>query len=284
MTIINGRKIAQEIIADLKLRPKPEKFMAAILVGDDPASANFINQKKKTAEELGIDFRLYNFAEELNNDELREEVGKIAGHGTCGGVIVQLPLPERINKNYILNVVSREKDVDVISERAIGAFYVGRNPVLPPAVGTVKQIVSTLNLELSTLSVAVVGLGFLIGKPVSVWLMDKAKELILLDKFSDLSAIKNADIVISGVGKAGLIDAKMLKDGASVIDFGYSITQIDADDTQINADKKTVISGDFDAEQLAISHKQLAFYTPTPGGTGPILVAKLFENFYNLNQ
>lgn len=268
MNKIDGKKIAQEIIEELKKRPKPEKFLAAILVGNDPASANFINQKKKTAEELGIDFRLYNFSEVLNNDELREEVGKIAEHGTCGGVIVQLPLPERINKSYVLNVVSREKDVDVISERSIGAFYTGRNPVLPPAAGTVEKILEAKKVDIQSSVVAVVGLGFLIGKPISVWLMDKAKEVILLDKFSDLSAIKNADIVISGVGKAGLIDPKILKDGAGVIDFGYSVK-----DEKISSDLD--VSGDL---------SKLSFYTPTPGGTGPILVAKLFENFYNLNQ
>ena len=267
MTIINGRKIAQEIIEDLKSRPKPEKFMAAVLIGNDEISANFIKQKEKTAKELGVDFRLYNFTEGLNNDELREEVRKIAEHKTCGGVIVQLPLPEQINKHYILNVIPREKDVDVLGERALGAFYTWRNPVLPPAVGTVEKILSTLDLELSTLSVAVVGLGFLIGKPVSVWLMDKAKEIIHLDKFNDLSVIKNADIVISGVGKAWLIKPEMLKTGASVIDFGYSI-------------QNGKISSDLDASG---DLSKLSFYTPTPGGTGPILVAKLFENFYTLN-
>jgi len=266
--IIDGKKIASEIIGELKKKNKPEKFMAAILVGNDDISANFINQKKKTAEELGIDFRLYNFLETLNNDELREEVRKIAEHGTCGGVIVQLPLPEHINKNYILNVIPREKDVDVIGERALGAFYAGRNPVLPPAVGVVKEILESRIQNPESKIVAVVGLGFLIGKPVSVWLMDKTKEIMLLDKFSDLSVIKNADVIICGTGQAGLIKPEILKDGAGVIDFGYSM-------------QNGKISGDLDASG---DLSKLSFYTPTPGGTGPILVAKLFENFYALNQ
>ncbi len=267
MIIINGKQISSEIIAELKSRPKQEKFIAAVLVGTDEVSANFIKQKQKTAEELGVDFRLYNFTEGLLNDELREEVRKIAEHATCGGVIVQLPLPEQINKHYILNVIPREKDVDVLGERALGAFYAGRNPVLPPAVGTVEKILENCELKIENCSVAVVGLGFLIGKPVGVWLMDKAKEIILLDKFSDLSVIKNADIVISGTGKAGLIKPDMLKTGAGVIDFGYSI-------------QNGKISGDLDSSG---DLSKLSFYTPTPGGTGPILVAKLFENFYGLN-
>jgi methylenetetrahydrofolate dehydrogenase (NADP+)/methenyltetrahydrofolate cyclohydrolase len=267
MTVINGKEIASRIIGDLKKRPKPEKFMAVILVGNDPISVNFIKQKEKAAEELGIDFRLYNFLESLNNDELRGEVRKIAEHKTCGGVIVQLPLPEHINKNYILNVVPRKKDIDVIGERALGAFYTGRNPVLPSAVSTVDAVCRAAGIKYQDVKIAVVGLGFLIGKPVSVWLMGKAKELMLLDKLSDLSIIKSVDIVISGAGQVGLLKPGMLKDGAGVIDFGYSM-------------ENGKISGDLDASG---DLSKLSFYTPTPGGTGPISVTKLFENFYGLN-
>src|SRR3990167_4395205 len=181
MTIIDGKKIAFEIIDELKKLPKLEKFMAAILVGDNPASANFIRQKEKTAKELGVDFRIYNLLANLNNDQLRDEVRKIAEHKTCGGVIVQLPLPEHINKHYILNVIPREKDVDVLGERTLGAFYANRNLVLPPAVGTVQEIIESANwrnkFKIGNSSVAVVGRGFLVGRPIAVWLMDKVKEL-----------------------------------------------------------------------------------------------------------
>lgn len=271
MKIIDGRKIASEIIEELKKKPKPEKFMAAVLVGDNPASVNFLKQKEKTAKELGIDFRLYNFSPLLHNDDLREEVRKIAEHATCGSVIVQLPLPEHINKNYILNVIPREKDVDVMSERSLGAFYTERNPALPPAAGVVEKILQTTNYELPVTNVVVVGLGFLIGKPVGLWLTGKVKDLILLDKMSDLSALKNADIVICGTGQAGLIKPEMLKNGVGVIDFGYSM-------------KDGKVSGDFDTSLPTTNYQLLNFYTPTPGGTGPILVAKLFENFYTLNK
>lgn len=271
MIIIDGKQIASEILEKLKKRPKPEKFMAAILVGDNPASVNFIKQKEKTAKELGVDFRLYNLPADLKNDGLRDEVRKIAVQKTCGGVIVQLPLPEHINKHYILNVVPREKDVDVLGERALGAFYAGRNPVLSPAVGTVDKVCQVSGIKYQDAVFAVVGLGFLIGKPIGVWFMDKAKEVILLDKFSDLSVIKSANVVVLGTGKAGLIKPEMLKSGAGVIDFGYGA-------------ENGKISGDFDTSLLSTQNSSLAFYTPTPGGTGPILVAKLFENFYTLNE
>jgi len=267
----------------LKLGPKPEKFFAGVLIGDDPASESFQKLKQKTAAELGIDYRIYRLSPELGNDGLRKEVGRISAQKTCGGVIVQLPLPEQINKHYILNVIPREKDVDVLGERALGAFYTGRNPVLSPAVGTVEKILQTTHCSLPTTNFVVVGLGFLIGKPIATWLMGKAKEIILLDKFSDLSIVKNADVIILGTGQAGLIKPEMLKDGAGVIDFGYTVAQApprtNADGAQTNADIKMVISGDFDTTLPTTNYSLLNFYTPTPGGTGPILVAKLFVRF-----
>lgn len=270
--ILDGKQIATAMIVALKEKSKPEKYFAVILAGDDPASLSFIRQKEKVAKELRIDFRLYKFPADIKNDELRNEVRKISEHTTCGGAIFQLPAPANVNRHYILNVIPREKDVDVLGERALGAFYAGRNPVIPPTVGTVQKIIEIKNLDIASMHVAVVGLGFLVGKPIATWLTGKTKELSLLHEGSDLETLKHADLVILGTGVAGLIKPEMLKDGAGVIDFGYARS----------ADNK--ISGDFDANQLPIINYQLlGFYTPTPGGTGPILVAKLFENFYALN-
>lgn len=265
--MIDGRKIADEILARLKSLPKPKKFLAAVLVGSDPASVSFLKQKEKTAKELGVDFRLYEFPATIKNDELRDEVRKIAEHKTCGGVIVQLPLPDHLNRHYILNVIPREKDVDVLGERALGAFYARRNPVLPPAVGAVEIILTTYDLPLTTCRVAVVGRGLLVGKPIATWFMGQVKELIVFGRNGDLSLLKDADLVITGVGKAGLVKPGMLKSGAGIIDFGYDGGK-----------------GDFDSSQTPdTGHQTPAWHTPTPGGTGPILVAKLFENFYALN-
>lgn len=282
--IIDGKKISQDIIEKLKNEPKPIKFLAAVLVGENSSSISFLKQKEKVAKELGVDFRLYEFPETIKNDELRDEVLKIAQHKTCGGVIVQLPLPEHINKHYILNVLPREKDVDVLGERALGAIYTDKNPVLPPAVGVVSEILSTIHYKLSTSRVAVVGLGFLVGKPISIWLEGnpvknvkfasqitshgaRCKEIILIDLGGDYSLLKEADLIITGVGSAGIIKPDMLKDEAIVIDFGYDGGK-----------------GDFDSSPLAINHKLSTIsYVPTPGGTGPILVAKLIENFYVLS-
>jgi len=276
MLKISGREIAQKIIDRLKNQPKPKKILAAILVEENPASSSFLEQKEKIAKELGVDFRIYRFPETIKNDELRKEVGKIALLKRVGGAIVQLPLPEQLNRHYILNAIPREKDIDVLGERALGAFYAGRNAVPPPAVGVVEEILKMSNVKYQKSKVAIVGLGFLVGKPVATWLMGKYPEIYLLDEGGDLGILKQADLVILGTGKAGLIKVEMLKSGAGVIDFGYSISQAQ------KAGFPTQIKGDFDAESLAMGDSRVAFYTSTPGGTGPVLVAKIFENFYKL--
>ena len=279
---IDGHAIAAEIIEHLKKLPKPEKIFAAVLVGSDPRSTSFLKQKEQVARELGIDFRLYKLASELGNDGLRQEVRRLVEKRSVGGAIIQLPLPDGLNPFYILNAIPRKKDVDVLTERALGAFYNDRNPVLPPAVATVKAILEKVSAEggsasggsfdLAKAEVAVVGLGALVGRPVGLWLTGKCKNLFLLRRGSDLGLLKRADLTVTGVGQAGLIKRDMLKSGAGVIDFGYYYFP-DGE-----------ISGDLDSAPLAISDSQLAFYTPTPGGTGPILVAELFRNFYTLSS
>jgi 5,10-methylene-tetrahydrofolate dehydrogenase/methenyl tetrahydrofolate cyclohydrolase len=279
MPAIDGKKIAREIIERLKSQPVPKKILAAILVGEDQISINFLKQKEKVAKELGIDFRLYKFPNPpsggITNDQLRDEVGKIALLKRVGGVIIQLPLPPQLNHQYILNVIPQEKDIDVLGERTLGAFYAGRNPVLPPVVAAVEEILLSIKYQVSSIKVAIVGLGFLVGKPIATWLINRCPEIYLLDEGSDFKILKQADLVITGVGKSGLIEPAILKEGASVIDFGYSLKE-EREEGKV----KRIICGDLDTHSPLIS--RLSFYTPTPGGTGPIVVAKLFENFYKL--
>lgn len=292
---IDGKKIAKDILDKLKALSAPKKIFAAFLIGDNTASFGFLKQKEKVAKELGVDFRLYQLPGDITNDKARDEVRKIAESKSTGGVIIQLPVPEHLNRHYILNAVPREKDVDVLSERSLGAFYNGRNPILPPAVGTLEAIIATpqkiadnfngASYPLATSKVAVVGLGLLIGKPIANFLMGKTKELFLLRDGSDLGLLEQADLVVSGVGIAGLIKPDMLKKGAGVIDFGYSSDQQPTtNNLQPSTDNKPKVRGDFDSESLVVSGKSLVFYTPTPGGTGPILVAKIFENFFTLQN
>jgi len=260
--IIDGKGIAENILARLKDK-KTKKFFAAFLVGENSASMSFLKQKERIAHSLNIDFRVFKFEEHITQDKLRKEVLKIANHKTCGGVIIQLPLPAHINAQYVMNVIPKEKDVDVLGERALGAFYAERNFVSPPAVGVIEEILKNQNIILNEKKVGVVGLGNLVGKPIATWLKGKVSDLYLLDKGSDYSLLKNVDIAILGTGQPHLISQSMLKEKVLVIDFGYGM-------------KEGKVCGDFNPHESNID------FTPTPGGTGPVLVAKLFENFFLL--
>jgi methylenetetrahydrofolate dehydrogenase (NADP+)/methenyltetrahydrofolate cyclohydrolase len=282
--IIDGKIIASDIIERLRAQPKPDKFFGAALVGIDPASVNFLKQKEKVAKELGIEFRLYQLPAAITTDALRAEIGRLAAPKNCGGFIVQLPLPESVNRYYVLNAIPKEKDVDCLSEAALGAFYTERGKIVPPSVATVEEILKREHRDLPSaarvlrdLKVVMVGAGFLIGKPVGFWLQNRVAELVVLD-----ASVKNihdklsdADIVITGAGHAGLFDGQHLKPGAVVIDFGFNRT---ADGHIIGDFDPAGAAGDSTADEKDIH------YTKTPGGTGPVLVAKLFENFYVLNS
>lgn len=278
LTVVDGKKIVAEVLERLKQKPVPKKFFAGVLIGDDPASESFQKLKQGVAKELGIDYRIYKLSPELGNDGLREEVGRMAKQKKCGGVIVQLPIPEGLNPHYIVNAIPAEKDPDVLGERALGAFYNGRGVAMHPAAATVAEILKQTKFELKGKKVAVVGPGTLIGKPVAVSLLGKVSDLYVLGRGADMSVLKTCDLVILGVGKAGLVTADMLKEGTLVIDFGYSVTG------EKTASGKSVLRGDFDSSSLQPSTFNLLTYTSTPGGTGPILVSKLFENFYALNS
>lgn len=268
--VIDGKAVAEKIITELKTRPRPEKFFGAALVGANPASLNFLKQKEKIGKELGIDFRLHQLPVGVTTDELRKEIGRLAQPKNCGGFIVQLPLPESINKHYALNAIPKEKDVDFLSEAALGMFYTGRSKIMPPSVATVDEILKLKDYNLRELKIVLTGAGFLIGKPVGFWLQNRVAELTVIDEHAESLRRKlaEADIVISGAGVPNLFSAENLKEGALVIDFGFN-----------RFGEKIV--GDFSSSQA--EEKNIS-YTKTPGGTGPILVAKLYENFYALNS
>lgn len=260
MIIVDGKKLAGEIIDSLKKLPKPQKKIAAIFVGDSLASESFLKQKEKAANQLGVAFQLHRFPELISENDLKNKISGIASDPSVGGVIIQLPLPPQFNRNSILAALNPENDLDAL---------ITDSRVLPPAVETVKDILASLSFNLLGKTVAVVGQGFLVGKPVGKWLENRCQRVIKMNSKSDLSQIREADLVITGVGKAGLIKPDLLKSGAGLIDFGFSAV-----------DGK--IRGDFASSQLMTDDSQLSFYTPTPGGTGPVLVAELFKNFYKL--
>ncbi len=264
MAVIDGKIIAGKILAELKKLSTPSKELAAVYVGDNPASASFLKQKAKVAAELGVVFHLHKFEAAISEDELVKEIEKLGQNDAVGGIIVQLPLPEKFNRDRVVGSINPAKDIDALSPAA---------KVSPLAVEVVKDILKEVGWAIEDKVIGVVGRGLLVGKPIAEWLSGKCKDLIIFHTQADLSRIKDCDLVISGVGKAGLIKPEMLKPGAGVIDFGFDM-------------KDGKISGDLDStsESSLSSLSSLSFYTPTPGGTGLILVAEIFRNLYLLTK
>ncbi|PIR98324.1 MAG: hypothetical protein COT88_02310 [Candidatus Colwellbacteria bacterium CG10_big_fil_rev_8_21_14_0_10_41_28] len=267
MREISGREISLEIIGELKKLPVPQKSLVAFLIGEDPASESFLKRKQIVAEDLGLDFQIEKLNPDLGQAEIEEKISISVSGDSVGGVIIQLPIPESLDKDRILRLIPAEKDIDLLSSEAKELFRAGESKALPPSVAVLEEIISREKLDLPSINVAIVGLGELVGEPISIWFSQKSRELYKIDEGDSYLPIKECDLVITGAGKAGLIKKDHLKKGAIVIDYGYSINN-------------GRLKGDLSEE----AYEKLSAYTPTPGGTGPILVAKLFENFYKLND
>ncbi|MBI1960931.1 MAG: bifunctional 5,10-methylenetetrahydrofolate dehydrogenase/5,10-methenyltetrahydrofolate cyclohydrolase [Candidatus Liptonbacteria bacterium] len=267
--IIDGTRIAEETIARLKGLPQPDTALAAVHIGTDAASRSFLRQKERVAKELGVEFRLYRFDAALGSSKLRRAVARISKQAGVGGMLVQLPLPAGLHAQSILNAIDIRKDLECLTSRGAGEFMVGRSRVLPPAVAAFQKIADATYGEkgkLRACRAAIVGAGRLVGLPVAHWLMGCVRELAVFDVHTpDMPArLKDFDIIVSGVGQRAVFSAADVKEGALVVDFGYDAGH-----------------GDFDpagADARNIS------YTPTPGGTGPVVVAALIENFYALSS
>lgn len=271
MFVIDGKKIAEGILDELKgqaAKMKKLPYLAAVLVGDDSGSWRFLELKKKAAESIGVDFRIYEFPERISNGELRKKLNQIVKATTCGGMIIELPLPAHLNAQTVFNAVPEEKDPDVLSQKAQAAFFAGRSKILPPSAETVKSIFEEYKIEPKGKTAAIFGYGLLVGKPVSHWLTSQGATVTVINEFTPEPAelSKKADIIISGVGKPGLIKSNMVKKGAVVIDFGF-------------ASMGEKMAGDVDFAEVS---KKASLITPVPGGTGPIVVAAVLKNFVKL--
>ncbi len=269
--ILDGRDIAERIYetcAGSGVRQK--RFLAVFFADQTPATASFIKQKKIAAERLGIDVREYRLEPDLSQDDMRERVREVAQHRTCGGVVLQLPLPEHADSWYIANAIPPEKDLDLLSARAFGGFARGKD-IFPPAVGAIQEICAAAGVDANALpEIAIIGKGNLVGKPAALWaLRTAAPRVRIFDKGFDPSELASADLIISGTGQPNLFSAAQVKEKAIVIDFGYGRSP------------EGKLSGDFDP---AGADERGIMYTPTPGGTGPVLVACLMRNFCESNK
>ncbi len=271
MTLLDGKKLAQKIITDIKEEVagmNKHLRLAVVVVGNDPVVQKFIAQKRKIAEQIGVDFKIYPFEETVSARDLRARVAEIVHEKKNTGVIIQLPLPSHIGKQHMLNAIVPDKDVDVLSSRAIGNVVVGKSPVISPVAGAVKALFDEYGIQCAGKRIVIMGNGALVGKPVALWLLSERVGFSIIDEGTpDVSAlIGDADIIISGIGKSGFITGAMIKEGVIIIDAGTS-------------EQNGKFAGDVDFESAS---KKASFITPVPGGVGPVTVAMLFKNLVEL--
>ena len=269
--IIDGKKIADEVLAELKNEISDkglELSLGAVLVGDDPEFKKFVELKGKAADRAGINFTMYRFHEKIETEELKKNILEISNWSD--GVLVELPLPKHINFEEVLSAIKIEKDVDVLSKEAQEMFYKDESKINPPAVEALKIVLERHSVDLKGKKVAVFGQGILIGKPISHWLEQQGAEVFRIRSITknpeELS--QEADIVVAGVGKPGLVNGGMVKEGAVVIDFGYG---------KLGGK----MAGDVDSKSVSPKAKLI---TPVPGGMGPILIMAVIKNLIILNS
>ena len=256
--IINGKELSQYIIR--RLRKEFSNFkkvnLAIIAVGNNPSVFSFIKQKKKTADNLGVNLKVFKFQKSVSTKKLIQKIVELKKDKRIQGIILQLPLPENINPDDIISFIPPEKDVDGFVKKSIN---------LPPSVEVVKFLIRKYNINYKDKKIAIVGFGRLVGKPIYDWFRKKKVKIFVVEKQAPLKErkkiIKSADILISGVGKANLIPGTWVKKGSVIIDFGYDF-------------KNGKVYGDVSKN----ASKNALIFTPTPNGTGPILVAMVFKN------
>jgi len=269
--VIDGKQLASEIIEELKKEREaiPKKIrLAVVLVGDNPASLSFIKQKEKIAQELNIDFRLYQYPETIKTKELRKKVSEICRVTYNRGIVVQLPLPASINSQVVLNAILTLKDPDILSEKNLGGFYVNRLIVLPPVIEAIKFLLKKYQIPIEGKIVLLIGRGQLVGKPAALWFINQRATVIVANsKTQNLQdLIKMADIIVSSAGVPNLITGEMVKQGVVIFDSAV-----------VSEAGKLKGDGDFDSLK-----DKAALVTPVPGGLGPLTVAFLFKNLLEL--
>lgn len=273
MKIIDGRKIKDEILEEIKkgvLDLPFQPFFCDILVGNDPASLQYVRMKAKIAESVGIKFRTAEFPESITTEELIEEIENLNNVPYMCGIIVQLPLPENssLDKNKILNAISPALDVDCLGEYNNERFYNNTGNVSYPTALACIKLLDSINLNLKDKNIVVLGQGKLVGLPVTHLLRSRGLNVTIINsKTEDTDLIlKDSDIIISAIGHGKFITGDMIKEGVVIIDAGTS-------------EENGSVVGDVDFDSVK---DKVSFITPTPGGVGPVTVAMLLENVFNV--
>ena len=271
-TILDGKKLRDKIIENLKAKVdtfEEKPTLVVILVGENPASKIYVNNKKKMAEKIGIHSEVINYPANITEAELLNKIEELNNNKKVTAILVQLPLPKHISKDNVMNKIIPSKDVDGFTPYNFGKLFSGETPTVYPC--TPKGILLLLdeyNIEIEGKHVVIVGRSNIVGKPLSQMMLNKnATVTICHSHTKNLSQItKTADILVSAVGK-NIIEGEMLKTDCVIVDVGIFK----------NENGKT--RGDVDFESAS---KIASFISPVPGGVGPMTIASLMLNTVEL--
>lgn len=274
--IIDGKAISQNIKDELKektalLKEKGiEVTLAVILVGEDPASQVYVRNKKKACEYIGYKSLSYELSSETTQDELLKLIDELNGRKDVDGILVQMPLPKQIDEKTVIDAIAPDKDVDGFHPMNVGALCIGEKGFVSCTPAGVIQLLKRGcggNIEIAGKECVIVGRSNIVGKPMSLLMLrENATVTVAHSRTKNLKEVcKRADILIAAVGKAGMITADHVKEGAVVIDVGINR----------NADGK--LCGDVLYDEVS---EIASAITPVPGGVGPMTIAMLMNNCY----
>lgn len=269
--LISGKEVSAKVKAEVReetaelVKKGIKPGLAVVIVGNDPASRVYVNSKKKACEEVGFSSFEYALPEETTQEELLELVSKLNNDDSVDGILCQLPLPEQIDENAVINAIKPDKDVDAFHPFNVGKIMIGDFAFLPCTPAGVMELIDSTGVDISGKSCVVIGRSNIVGKPMSMLLLHRNGTVTIChSRTKNLAEIcRNADILVAAVGKANFVTADMVKDGAIVIDVG------------MNRLENGKLCGDVDFEN---TEKKAGYITPVPGGVGPMTIAMLMKN------
>jgi len=284
MIIIDGKKIAQEIRAELKIEidklksaGKDVPGLVAILVGDNPASESYVRGKAKACEEIGMRAVTERHPSDMKENELLNLIDSYNNNSKFNGILVQLPLPKHIDEDKVIEAISPKKDVDGFHPISVGNLVIGKPAFRSCTPAGIQELLIRYKIETKGKHVVVLGRSNIVGKPIANIMLQKkefANSIVTIchSAAPDVSYYtKQADILVAAMGSPKFVKADMVKDGVVVIDVGINRVE---DNT---ASKGYRLVGDVDFDEVA---KKSSYITPVPGGVGPMTIAMLLKNTY----
>lgn len=269
--ILDGREIAKTYRAGLQAEVEKLKEhnivpkLTVILVGNDGASQSYVNSKKKAAEKIGMISEIVHMDESSTEEEVLSELDRLNNDDSVSGILVQVPLPKQVSEAKVLEAINPDKDVDGFNPINIGRLYTGERTFIPCTPLGIMEILKHADIDLKGKNVAVIGRSHIVGQPVSKLLTDQDATVTLLHSKSTNTeeVLKQADVIVSAVGRVHLVTKNLVKPGAVIIDVGNT------------PDENGKLKGDVDFEAV----KEVASaITPVPGGVGPLTITMVLNN------